>query len=444
MNSSSEKRKNRMIVFLCTACVIFAFSTVWFASGESHYRKQSKLISERAVSSLCESLDSISTSLKKSVYTADSEALEKIGNELCRQAASAKENLGMLALDAELCDRVYRFLSQVGDYTVAVSRNKSISQSEKNDRLQKLSRYAEGLSGGLSEICLDYYNGDVSLGDVLGNLSEKGESIPEDFYERLSDAAQTVKEYPTLIYDGPFSDSRSSKKSLFLQDKNELTYKEAMKKVSDIFSVPESSLKREKNILSEPMRYCFSFGGNDVTVTARGGYICSLLSDSFAYEENIGAEEAIKRGREYLEKLGYGGMKSSYYSIYDGICTVNYVYEKDGTVFYGDLIKVGIALDTGKLVALDAKNYLLNHCDRKLPERKISDSEAKAMVLESLEVISVRQAVIPLDTGKEAYCLELHCRDKEKNEALIYLNAFTGRQEDLLILLYSDGGILTK
>ena len=444
MNLSSEKRKNRIIVFLCVTCFLFAFSTVWFASGENRYRKMAKQVNEKAVSSLCESLDSISTSLKKSVYTSDAQALEKIGNELCHQAASAKENLSLLSVEGELCDEVYRFLSQVGDYTVAVSLNKSISQAENNGQLQKLSSYAAGLSDGLNEICLDYYNGSVTLGEVLGNLSEKGEDMPEDFYTRLSDTAQTVTEYPTLIYDGPFSDSVSRKKSVFLQDKREITHKEAMQKVATLFSVPVSSVKREKNILSEPMRYCFTFGGIDVTVTSKGGYICTVLSDGFAYEENIGTGEAVKRGKAYLEKLGYKDMVSSYYSVYDGICTVNYAFAKDNVIFYADLIKVSIALDTGKLVALDAKNYLLNHSERNLPGNVITKEQAASLIRPSLEVIDIRPAVIPLDTGKEVYCFELHCRDKDKNEVLIYLNALTGRQEDLLILLYSDGGILTK
>lgn len=444
MNSTKEIKKNKVIAFLLAVCLLFAFSTAWFAFREHRLKRQEKLLNERAVSSLCESLDSISTSLKKSVYTADGEALEKIGNELCRQAASAKESLNLLNVDSELCDGVYRFLSQVGDYTVAVSKNSSVAQSEKTEQLQKLSKYADSISSGLNEICLDYYNGDVSIGDVVGNLDISGKDAPVDFYVRLNDTAQTMTEYPTLIYDGPFSDSVSKKESVFLKDKGELTAREAMQKVADAFSLQISSLKKEEDILSQPERYCFSVGGNDITVTKRGGYICTLLTDTYAFEENIGADEAIKRGQAYLEKLGYSDMVSSYYSIYDGVCTVNYAYEKDGIICYADLIKVSIALDTGKLTGLDARNYLMSHSERALSSPRLTKQKAEKLILPTLTVLDSRLAVIPLDTGKEAFCYELRCTDEDKKELLIYINALTGRQEDLLILLYSDGGILTK
>ena len=136
--------------------------------------------------------------------------------------------------------------------------------------------------------------------------------------------------------------------------------------------------------------------------------------------------------------------QAGYYSIYDGICTVNYAYEEDGVIYYADLIKVSVALDTGKLTGLDARNYLMNHKERSLPQVSLDKQEAEGMLMSGLGVLDCRLAVIPLDTGKEAYCYELHCRDKDKKEMLIYINALTGKQEDLLILLYSDGGVLTK
>ena len=444
MTSSNETKKTAAITFLCVLCCIFAFSTVWFAVREHRMRVRERTVNERAVSSLCESLDSISTSLKKSVYTADAQALERLGNELCRQAAAAKESLGLLSVDTEICDGVYRFLSQVGDYTVAISRNSSVTREEKAENLQKLSRYADGISSGINEICMDYYNGDVSLGEVVGNLEKSGDAVPEDFYARFSDTAQTLTEYPTLIYDGPFSDGVSKRESVFLKEKSELTAGEAMQRAADAFEIPVSALKKEEDIMSQPERYCFSVGGSDITVTKRGGYICTLLTDTYAFEATIGAEEAVKRGRAYLEKLGYSGMVSSYYSIYDGICTVNYAYENEGVIYYADLIKVSIALDTGKLAGLDARSYLMSHRDRNNARARLDEEEVKAMIMPGLDVIDCRNAVIPLDTGKEAYCYELHCRDKDKKEMLIYINALTGRQEDLLILLYSDGGILTK
>lgn len=444
MTASKEKNYRKTISFLSLVCVVFVAATVYFASGVQEYRERERLVTERAISSLCESLDSITVSLSKGVYTGEADALEKIGNELCRQASAAKESLGQLELEGEICDEIYRFLSQVGNYTVFVSADNNFANSENVDALKALSEYAAKLSEGMNAICLDYYNGDVSVQKASENLSLDGETLPDGFYDRVYDAAQTMTDYPTLIYDGPFADSLSSKKSEFLEAEKEITVKEAQQRAAEILGVSYGSLRREQDIDSSIGLYCFSYEGKDITVTKKGGYLCSLISDTFATEESISEKEAIRRGLEYLEKLGYENMTSSYYSVYDGVCTINYAYEENGVIFYGDLIKVSIGLDTGKLTGFDARNYLLNHKERSLPENRLAPKNALKNVSGALTVTDSRLAVIPLETGKEAFCYELHCKDSENRELLVYINAVTGKQEDILLLLYSDNGILTK
>lgn len=444
MVKSAENNSKKVISFLSVVCLVLLASTAFFACKADQLKDREKLIREKAVSSLCESLDSISVSLNKSIYTGDTRALEKIGNELCRQASCAKESLGQLDFDAEVRDEVYRFLSQVGNFTVAVSKGEESINKENAQKLNLLCQYAKKLSDGMNEICLDYYNGRVSFEEADDDFLPGEDELPDDFYSRVYDASQTMTDYPTLIYDGPFADNLKGKKSDFLKDKKEITAREAQQKAAEFLGVQQSTLRREQDITSQPELYCFSVGGEDVTVTKKGGYICTYLSDTFAVETTISEKEAIKRAEEYLSEFDYENMKSSYYSVYDGICTINFAYTEGDAVCYGDLIKVSIALDSGKLVGFDARNYLLSHNKRSITAAKITASKAEKALSSSLTVVDTRFAVIPLDTGKEAYCYEFLCTDNEKNEVLVYINADTGRQEDLLLLLYSDGGILTK
>lgn len=444
MEFTKEKNYRKIISFLSVVCLIFAASTAYFAADTMRYKGREKLMNEKAVSSLCESLDSISVSLNKGVCTGDKQALEKIGNELCRQASAAKENLNLLDFENEVRDGLYRFLSQVGNFTVAIARDEAGINTENAKKLEALCLYAQKLSEGLNEICLDYYNGGVSLEKASGNLQADEDLLPDDFYDRVYDTAQTMTDYPTLVYDGPFADEQGTKKSEFLESQNEITAKEAQQKAAEFLGVQYGSLRREQDVISKIELYCFSLEENDITVTKRGGHICTFLSNTFALQENISAEEAIKRGLKYLEKMGYGNMKSSYYSIYDGVCTINFAFAENATVCYSDLIKVSIGLDTGKLVGFDARNYLISHRERSIPTPKITEHQAKNMISPALEVIDMGLAIIPLETQSEAFCYEIHCRDKSGKEVLVYLNALTGKQEDLLLLLYSDGGILTK
>lgn len=444
MNFSKESAQKRIIAFLSVVCLVFAAATVYFAIDSGASKKRERLITEKAVSSLCESLDSISVSLKKSLYCSDKKALSQAGNELCRQAAAAKESLSLLSPDRQFGDEIFRFLSQVGNYTLAISQGEGSPDSGDMKSLKELYGYASQLCDGMNSICYDYYNRDVSFGDALGNLEEATSAPEADFYTRVYDTAQTITDYPTLVYDGPFADNKTTDKGSFLKDKKEITAEEAAEIAAEFLGVQLSSLKAQEDISGDIELYSFSKGKTDVTVTKKGGYICTVLSEAYAYEETISAAEAVKRGKEYLEDLGYKNMQSTYYSIYDGICTVNYAYSNEGIICYSDLIKVSISLDTGKLVALDATDFILAHTERGVIKKPVSAAAAAERLSPSLALIKSRLVFIPLESGREALCYELHCKDSEDQEVLVYLDAYTLEQRDLLILLYSDGGVLTK
>ena len=61
-----------------------------------------------------------------------------------------------------------------------------------------------------------------------------------------------------------------------------------------------------------------------------------------------------------------------------------------------------------------------------------------------MELKKTALALIPGKDGKERLCYELHVADKSKQEALIYVDITTGEEADVLLLLYSDKGVLTK
>ena len=114
------------------------------------------------------------------------------------------------------------------------------------------------------------------------------------------------------------------------------------------------------------------------------------------------------------------------------------------TAPFSDLIKVSISLDTGKLTSLDATDFLLSNTKREAAKKTVSAETAAEKLSAELTLIKSKLAFIPLDSGKEALCYELHCKDDAGQEVLVYLDAYTAEQRDLLILLYSDGGVLTK
>ena len=137
-------------------------------------------------------------------------------------------------------------------------------------------------------------------------------------------------------------------------------------------------------------------------------------------------------------------MKESYYVINNNICTINYAYVQDGAVCYPDLIKVSVALDNGSVVLFDACGYLMNHTARTLPPAQLSAEQAAEKLSPALTPRGdAKTAVIPTSGGNEACCYEFKCTGTDGETVLVYIDTQTGLERQVLILLQSDGGVLT-
>ena len=135
-------------------------------------------------------------------------------------------------------------------------------------------------------------------------------------------------------------------------------------------------------------------------------------------------------------------MKETYYLKQDGIVTINYAYEQNGIVMYPDLIKLKIALDNGEILGIETTGYLNSHYERNLTEPKITKEQAKSSLNQDLEIFSEGLAVIPTEWKTEILCYEFKGRIDD-TDFLGYINAETGREENILVIVDTPNGTLT-
>lgn len=136
-------------------------------------------------------------------------------------------------------------------------------------------------------------------------------------------------------------------------------------------------------------------------------------------------------------------MKPTYYLKQGGAVTVNYAYTQDDVTIYPDLIKVKIALDNGEILGMETTGYLNNHTIRKIETPKISKSEAKATLNKKLEITSEGLAIIPTEWKTEIFCYEFKGKIDD-TDFLVYVNAKTGKEENILVIIHTPDGILTQ
>ena len=446
MKNMQKRHFIRIISFLSVACVVLTVSTVVYANKAQKYKFVTEIAYERALSELCESLDNITVSLQKGTYCSTGKMLSDIGNDLSRQATSAKVSLSQLTDKDMITEEVYKFLSQIGAFTSSLAKNQdklSLTGKQK-DNLKSLLSFSQSLSENLGKIRDGSFNGEIISEKRTNTLASSAE-VPKTFSDSMTDVEQNLADYPTLVYDGPFADNVLNKSGgKMLKSLEEITKQEAKKIAAEFMNTTPESLREEADVNSVIELYCFSKGDVAVALTKKGGKLCYMVNPREVGAETISSDESIKRAKKFLSGIGYTSLKESYYSMFGGVCTINFAHTENGIVHYSDLIKVSVAMDTGEVLSVDARGYLMNHTKRSIYNEKITAQKAREIISGDLKILSEKSAVIPLDTGKEEYCYEFRCKDKDGQEVLIYIDKATGEEKDILLLMYADGGVLTR
>ena len=140
-------------------------------------------------------------------------------------------------------------------------------------------------------------------------------------------------------------------------------------------------------------------------------------------------------------------MKETYYLKQSGIVTINYAYEQttesgQSVEMYPDLIKLKVALDDGSVLGIETTGYLNSHTERTIPDNIISKEQAKTNLNKDLQIQSENLAVIPTEWKTEVLCWEFK-GTVDDNEFLVYINAETGEEEDILVIVNTPEGTLT-
>lgn len=399
----------------------------------------------RAMEDLSTYTENIASTLTKGIYAGTPAQLNVLTAQLWKEASNAKVALSQIPTSRFNLENTYKFLAQVGEYAISLGRkseNGEVLSEEDRKNLLTLSDYADLLEESMLVAQDEVRNGRMTIGaaEAMAGDIHAGES--PDLAEDLAEFEEGFTAYPTLIYDGPFSDHLLEVEPKRLQDAPEFTLAEAREKAAAAFNVDSGLMTNESEEHSNMPSYTFSFENRTAAITMQGGYLSYLTDPRQPAESSLTAEEGIAKAENYLNWLKIPDMELTYYEIADNILTANFAYTENGVRFYPDLIKVSVALDDGGIVNFDARAYLVSNCERGLSDPKISEEEAKKSVSNALTIESSRLAVIPSGGQQERYCYEFQCSSETGEQLLVYINADTGAAEQMLILMIDENGTL--
>lgn len=390
------------------------------------------------------SINNISYSLEKMVYASSAKKLSSLSAQIFSEAELAKTALSALPAGSENLSTLYRFLSQVGNYALSVSKNitsENLVSDKQREELKLLYDTAKTVSEVISDSAIEHNSPQQWAETVENKLS--GAVNEEGLASALTQLEENMADYPTLIYDGPYSDHILNKEPLMTSVAAECSKEQAL-------AIAQKAVGDGEKIEFDDIQHgkieCYRFvnDGLSITVSRNGGYVVYMRKNRAVENRLLSYEQMLSKAKNYLSNMQITGMTDTYYYTDNGVCVINFAYLDGQTVCYTDLIKVGISTDTGEVMLLETAGYLTNHTDRAFEVPEHTPEEASGKISSDLETEKITMALIPTDSGGEVRCYEFLCRSEDNREILVYINIHTLEEEQIYVLLKTDGGSLVK
>lgn len=441
----------RVITFLSAALVVagvFAVRNTRRASALSLYAKAS---TERAFDELVTSVSELSNALEKSQYLSDPALESSLCTQIFGRAMTAQMAMSALPYASQELEQTAGFVAKVGDYAGALARtvgNSGGYSAEELDNLKSLAETAGIMKLNLQDMQSRMTSGELTMDDVYSNIAagEGGEDQPPLAGTAFQTIEQEFPELPTLIYDGPFSESMTSRKPLYLEGMEQITQEQALDAAAEFLDTERKQMQFTGECGGDVPCWICSANANgtqyNVYVTKQGGQIWSAIGSRPIGEQTYSIRQGLARAEDLVARWDIDGLEESYHTVSGGVLLVNFHYSQDGVRCYPDLIKVGVALDNGSLINYDAQGYICAHTDRHIPEPAVSREDAQAAVSDSLQVKGYDLSIIPSAGGQERLCHEFICQTEAGEHYILYVNALTGAEEKILILLEDETGTL--
>lgn len=444
------RRKSFLNISISILFILVIMSGTYMFKLKERYRVQSENSYNEAFVSLVNYINNIENFLAKLQISKSSSIAASNLMQVWKEASLASINISKLPNSDNDLAKISKFLNQVSDYSYSLARKTIEGEDLTSYDLEKIKDIhvmSKDVEESLNQLTEELNKGTLKWIDFEKNSTEYAQNV--DSFNIFNNLDTNLKEYEGLIYDGAYSDhvEKDEKKGL---TGNDISEEDAKSKVRGFFKdkniekITSNGLVKEVNIpyYNFDVKFFDDYRVINISISQKGGHVIEFNSNLNVKNSKIDVDNAKAKGKEFLDSHGFESMKETYYINQNNILTINYAYLDDGVICYPDLIKVKVSLEDGSILGLEAYGYLNSHHDRILPEKKITIEEAKSKLNDKIEILSQGEAVIPTEWKTEIYVYEFKGKIDDL-DFLVYVNVETGKEEDILMILETEGGVLT-
>ena len=384
---------------------------------------------QRELSDIADAMNDIEINLQKLLVATGASQSVTLLSDTALLAQLVESGLARLPLEVNTAADTMKFAGQMGQYAMALATQVSsggMLTGEDERQLTQLLTACRALNEYLA-----------SNGETIYSVNEKNITalLPESGGENPAVA------YPTLIYDGPFSDGRGSSAPKGLTGER-ITREQAREIAARAAGATSDHAQDAADSGGAFESFGFAVktpnGSVNVQITGVGGHVLWMMPERAEFAANKDQETCLRAARMWLADMGFGQMELCFAQEYDGMVVANFAAVQDGVLLYPDQVKVQVSMESGTVVGAECTQYLSNHAPRESLDPSVSLEEAKDMVSAKLEVKNVRLCVIPQSSG-ERLCWGFEGAHQGA-KYWVFIDAVTGEAADILRVVDTPQG----
>lgn len=431
-------------VGLGSICIALSIVLIGFITKSNLYGTQLENMYQRSFYELTQNVNDMELDISKLVATTTKSAQQTLLANTYNDCVKATNNLANLPIKSEQVSSFYYTVNRIGGYIYSLLQSVNQDQDISEEQYTKL----EEIHGVALSLMWDInsYASTLDIDYEIINSIDWNNPDNNDFTGGIT--VGDKEEIPTLIYDGPFSDSVLNKEVQGLGS-DEYTVEEASnilkEKLSNVYTITNLIYQGETNGKIVTYNYRVDIEGYSfyVQISKIGAMIINISGYGKADQKNITEKEAKAIAPSFANAMGIENMQPVWVSADENVYYVNLAYTYQDIIYYPDLIKVKIDKNTGMVIGYEATNYATNHVTRAQKSPTISSSDAEEKVSTALTVHTIRLTVIPNEFVGETLCYECIATWKDY-EYYVYINAETGEEENILRVVKTSHGDLIE
>lgn len=384
---------------------------------------------ESAVLSSLQELEKLQSHIDKALISPQEGASVRLLSAVSSGAAGVQQSLALLPLRQDGASGALKFANQLQDYAAAL-----IGQAEKGvtdaqlDTLEKLSDACESMTNALRNARQAWEEADTGIGE----RSLMDEEVA----------------YPTLIYDGPFSDAARDENPRLLAQLQEITREGALAAAQAFVGADRvQQLEKGTDVFGPIPCYGVTATADGIqlqlAVTKQGGKVLWMFPEHANFAQTLTIEQCREQALDFLKSRGFGAMQPLHFQVYDGLAVLNFAAVQDHVLLYPDQIKVQVRMDTGAIMGVECQSYITHHHERENIHPALTAEEALQHISEKLALTQDPVLCLIPKHGQEILCYEFTGL-YDGSMYHVYLNANTAEQTEILKIVETANGLAAE